>query len=99
MIDASNKQATVEIDENGTPHEFNLDRVFLGDAVTPHVSPPGSVLNLCPGPRFLQTQEEIFMDTGARIVSDVLEGYNGTIFAYGQVRSSSRMTNAIAVLV
>ena len=30
------------------------------------------------------TQQEIYEETGAPIISNVLEGYNGTIFAYGQ---------------
>jgi kinesin family protein 3/17 len=28
-------------------------------------------------------QEEIYLDTGYPIIESVLEGYNGTIFAYG----------------
>ena len=29
------------------------------------------------------TQEEIYEETSAPIISNVIEGYNGTIFAYG----------------
>lgn len=32
------------------------------------------------------TQRQIYDTCAARVVESVLEGYNGTIFAYGQVR-------------
>lgn len=37
-------------------------------------------------------QEEIYNDTGAPIVANVLEGYNGTIFAYGQTGTGKTHT-------
>ena len=30
------------------------------------------------------TQDQVYQDTSYPIVSSVLDGYNGTIFAYGQ---------------
>lgn len=38
------------------------------------------------------TQLEIYEDVGLPIVQDVLQGYNGTIFAYGQTSSGKTFT-------
>ena len=38
------------------------------------------------------TQQEIYEETGAPIISNVLEGYNGTIFAYGQTGTGKTHT-------
>ena len=38
------------------------------------------------------TQEEIFEFVGKPILSDVLTGYNGTVFAYGQTGSGKTFT-------
>ena len=38
------------------------------------------------------SQEDIYEETGFSIVSNVLEGYNGTIFAYGQTGSGKTYT-------
>ena len=38
------------------------------------------------------TQNEIYENVGKRIVDDVMEGYNGTIFAYGQSGSGKTYT-------
>lgn len=38
------------------------------------------------------TQHEIYENVGKRIVGDVMEGYNGTIFAYGQSGSGKTYT-------
>ena len=35
------------------------------------------------------TQEDVFKKVGVEAVRNALEGYNSTIFAYGQVRLSS----------
>ena len=35
------------------------------------------------------TQDESYNRVGRKIVSDVLEGYNGTIMAYGQVKDKA----------
>ena len=37
-------------------------------------------------------QEKIYTDTGYPIVESVLEGYNGTIFAYGQTGTGKTFT-------
>lgn len=37
------------------------------------------------------SQEAIYMQTASRIVDSVLEGFNGTIFAYGQVCQPARI--------
>jgi kinesin family protein 3/17 len=37
------------------------------------------------------TQEGVFNETASPIVDSVLEGYNGTIFAYGQYDHSVSM--------
>jgi hypothetical protein len=38
------------------------------------------------------SQEEIYNNTAATIISNVLEGYNGTIFAYGQTGTGKTHT-------
>ncbi|XP_007504842.1 kinesin-1 heavy chain isoform X2 [Monodelphis domestica] len=38
------------------------------------------------------TQEQVYNDCAKKIVKDVLEGYNGTIFAYGQTSSGKTHT-------
>ena len=38
------------------------------------------------------TQEQIYSATAKEIVEDVLSGYNGTIFAYGQTSSGKTHT-------
>ena len=38
------------------------------------------------------TQEQVYMDAAYHIVQDVLSGYNGTIFAYGQTSSGKTHT-------
>ena len=38
------------------------------------------------------SQEQIYEDTSAPIISSVLEGYNGTIFAYGQTGTGKTHT-------
>ena len=40
------------------------------------------------------SQQEIYDDTSAAIISNVLEGYNGTIFAYGQTGTGKTHTMA-----
>jgi kinesin family protein 3/17 len=39
-------------------------------------------------------QQEIYDETSAPIISNVLEGYNGTIFAYGQTGTGKTHTMA-----
>jgi kinesin family protein 3/17 len=39
-------------------------------------------------------QPEIYEETSASIISNVLEGYNGTIFAYGQTGTGKTHTMA-----
>ncbi len=39
-------------------------------------------------------QQEIYDDTSAPIIANVLEGYNGTIFAYGQTGTGKTHTMA-----
>ena len=34
------------------------------------------------------TQEQVYTDLGKKVVTQALDGYNGTIFAYGQVMIS-----------
>ena len=38
------------------------------------------------------SQSEIYDDTSAPIIANVLEGYNGTIFAYGQTGTGKTHT-------
>lgn len=38
------------------------------------------------------SQEQVYNDCAKKIVKDVLEGYNGTIFAYGQTSSGKTHT-------
>lgn len=38
------------------------------------------------------TQEEVYMGAAYHIVQDVLSGYNGTVFAYGQTSSGKTHT-------
>lgn len=38
------------------------------------------------------TQEKVYSEAAKSIVSDVLAGYNGTIFAYGQTSSGKTHT-------
>lgn len=38
------------------------------------------------------TQEKVYNEAAKSIVSDVLAGYNGTIFAYGQTSSGKTHT-------
>lgn len=38
------------------------------------------------------SQEKVFSESAKSIVSDVLAGYNGTIFAYGQTSSGKTHT-------
>lgn len=40
------------------------------------------------------SQQEIYDDTSAPIIANVLEGYNGTIFAYGQTGTGKTHTMA-----
>ncbi|XP_062981349.1 kinesin-1 heavy chain isoform X1 [Elgaria multicarinata webbii] len=40
----------------------------------------------------LTSQEQVYNDCAKKIVKDVLEGYNGTIFAYGQTSSGKTHT-------
>lgn len=40
----------------------------------------------------LSTQEEVYNDAARPVVEDVLKGYNGTIFAYGQTSSGKTHT-------
>lgn len=40
------------------------------------------------------TQEDIYNETAASIIDSVLEGYNGTIFAYGQTGAGKTHTMA-----
>jgi hypothetical protein len=37
-------------------------------------------------------QEQVYMDAAYHIVQDVLTGYNGTVFAYGQTSSGKTHT-------
>ena len=43
------------------------------------------------------TQEKVYNEAAKEIVKDVLSGYNGTIFAYGQ--TSSGKTHTMEVMV
>ena len=43
------------------------------------------------------TQEQVYKNAAHHIVSDVLGGYNGTIFAYGQ--TSSGKTHTMEVIL
>ena len=40
------------------------------------------------------SQQEIYEQTSAPIISNVIEGYNGTIFAYGQTGTGKTHTMA-----
>lgn len=42
-------------------------------------------------------QEEVYMGAAYHIVQDVLSGYNGTVFAYGQ--TSSGKTHTMEVII
>lgn len=37
------------------------------------------------------SQEESYDKTASKIVTDVLQGYNGTIMAYGQVKYNNKL--------
>lgn len=37
-------------------------------------------------------QEDIYNSAASKLVSDVIQGYNGTIFAYGQTGSGKTYT-------
>uniref|UniRef100_A0A2K6EVK3 Kinesin-like protein n=1 Tax=Propithecus coquereli TaxID=379532 RepID=A0A2K6EVK3_PROCO len=44
------------------------------------------------------SQEQVYNDCAKKIVKDVLEGYNGTIFAYGQTSSGKTHTMEVIML-
>ena len=43
------------------------------------------------------TQEKVYTATAKEIVEDVLSGYNGTIFAYGQTSSGKTHTMEVSL--
>uniref|UniRef100_A0A8B9YNU0 Kinesin-like protein n=1 Tax=Bos mutus grunniens TaxID=30521 RepID=A0A8B9YNU0_BOSMU len=45
------------------------------------------------------SQEQVYNDCAKKIVKDVLEGYNGTIFAYGQTSSGKTHTMEVMFLI
>lgn len=44
------------------------------------------------------TQDKVYNEAAKSIVSDVLAGYNGTIFAYGQTSSGNCLKNYNQIL-
>jgi type II secretory ATPase GspE/PulE/Tfp pilus assembly ATPase PilB-like protein len=45
------------------------------------------------------TQEKVYNEAAKEIVKDVLSGYNGTIFAYGQTSSGKTHTMEVKIFV
>ncbi|KTF88265.1 hypothetical protein cypCar_00036018, partial [Cyprinus carpio] len=45
------------------------------------------------------TQEQVYNTCAKQIVKDVLGGYNGTIFAYGQTSSGKTYTMEVKLLI
>lgn len=44
------------------------------------------------------SQEEVYMGAAYHIVQDVLSGYNGTVFAYGQTSSGKTHTMEVILI-
>jgi hypothetical protein len=103
-VGAARLQRAVVRSEGGTrSREFLFDRTFgPGAAQARARTAAAGVLHAVPptlragrNPR-TRMQDDVYGDVGGPIVADVLNGCNGTVFAYGQVRCSCARTRVAA---
>ena len=96
-VGAARLQRAVVRSEGGTrSREFLFDRTFgPGAAQARARTAAAGVLHAVPptlragrNPR-TRMQDDVYGDVGGPIVADVLNGCNGTVFAYGQVRCAA----------
>lgn len=71
--------------QGGSKTQFVLDRVFPSSTTQVHLSPCFSKHDSGESHVVVILQAELYRDAIAETVIDVLHGYNGTFFAYGQV--------------